>query len=251
MILEKFRIDHQVAVITGGTRGIGRAVAVGLAEAGAHIAAVSRTPNPELEKIILALGRRYLHLSCDLTQREQTRKVITKVVEKMGEIHILVNNSGLVRQTPAAEFPEEDWDKTLEINLTAPFLLSQAAGLRMLAKGKGKIINILSIMAFQGGANVAYTSSKHGLAGLTRHLANAWAGGGVNVNAIAPGWVATEFTVPVRKDPERSKVIDARIPAGRWGIPEDIAAAALYLASPASDWLHGAILPVDGGWLVR
>jgi 2-deoxy-D-gluconate 3-dehydrogenase len=251
MILEKFRIDHQVAVITGGTRGIGRAVAVGLAEAGAHIAAVSRTPNPELEKIILALGRRYLHLSCDLTQREQTRKVITKVVEKMGEIHILVNNSGLVRQTPAAEFPEEDWDKTLEINLTAPFLLSQAAGLRMLAKGKGKIINILSIMAFQGGANVAYTSSKHGLAGLTRHLANAWAGGGVNVNAIAPGWVATEFTVPVRKDPERSKVIDARIPAGRWGIPEDIAGAALYLASPASDWLHGAILPVDGGWLVR
>ena len=251
MILEKFRIDDQVAVVTGGTRGIGRAVAIALAEAGAHIAAVSRGANPELEKTVLGLGRRYLHLACDLVEREQTRKVIPRIIENMGDIHILVNNSGMVRQTPAEAFPEGDWDKTLEINLTAPFLLSQAAGRMMLVKGRGKIINILSIMAFQGGANVAYTSSKHGLAGLTRHLANAWAGRGVNVNAIAPGWIETEFTIPVRKDPERSKSILPRTPAGRWGIPEDIAGAVLYLASPASDWMHGAILPVDGGWLVR
>ena len=251
MILDKFRIDHQVAVVTGGTRGIGRAIALSLAEAGANIAVVSRTPNPEMEEAVTALGPRYTHLPFDLTKREQTKEVIPRIVQSMGSINILVNNSGMVRQTPAADFPEADWDKTLEINLTAPFLLSQAAGRIMLAKGKGKIINILSVMAFQGGANVAYTSSKHALAGLTKHLANVWAGQGINVNAIAPGWIATEFTVPVRNDPERSRMIFPRIPAGRWGTPEDIAGAALYLASPASDWLHGAILPVDGGWRVR
>ncbi len=251
MILDKFRLDNQVAVVTGGTRGIGQAIALALAEAGADIVGVSRTPNLEVEKTILALGRRYIHLAVDLTQREQTRKVVPAVVAGMGDINILVNNSAIIRRTPAVDFPEVDWDDTSEINLSAPFILSQDAGRIMLAKGRGKIINVISIMAFQGGPNVAYTSSKHGLAGLTRNLANAWGGQGVNVNALAPGWFATEFTIPIQKDSERNRFIIQRTPGDRWGKPDDIAGAAVFLASPASDWLHGVILPVDGGWLVR
>jgi 2-deoxy-D-gluconate 3-dehydrogenase len=251
MVLDQFRLDRQVAVVTGGSRGIGRAIAAALAGAGADIVIVSRTPNVEMERTIGSLGRRYFHLAADLTEREQTKKVIPRVLEEMGDLHILVNNSGIVRQTAPEDFPEKDWDATLEINLHAPFILSQAAGRIMLKKGKGKIINIVSVMAFQGGANVAYTSSKHGLAGMTKNLANAWAGRGINVNAIAPGWIATEFTLPVQNDPERSKFIIPRTPSARWGQPEDLAGAALFLASPASDWVHGVILPVDGGWLVR
>jgi 2-deoxy-D-gluconate 3-dehydrogenase len=251
MILDKFRIDNQVAIVTGGTKGIGQGIALALAEAGANVVAVSRTPNPELEKRILSLGRRYLHFAADLTQRDHTKKVIPAVLARMGDINILVNNSGIVRQTPAEDFPENDWNDTLEINLSAPYMLSQAAGRVMLEKGRGKIINIVSVMAFQGGANVAYTSSKHGLAGMTKNLANAWANRGINVNAIAPGWIATEFTLPVQKNPDRSKFIIPRTPAERWGNPEDIAGAAVFLASSASDFLHGVILPVDGGWLVR
>lgn len=251
MILDRFRLDGKVAVVTGGAKGIGRGIATALAEAGADIAVVSRTPHPDIEKSIVNIGRRFMHHAADLTERAQTRNVIPTVAEKMGGLDILVNNAGIIRRSPAAEHPEEDWDATMESDLTAVFILSQAAGRIMLKKGKGKIINIASVLSFQGGINiVAYTSAKHGVAGLTRALANDWAGKGINVNAIAPGYFDTEFTGALQKDPERSKSILGRTPAGRWGDPlEDIAGAAVFLASPASDFIHGVILPVDGGWL--
>lgn len=249
-ILDQFRIDDQVALVTGGTKGIGRAIALALAEAGAHIATVSRTPDPEVENAVLTLGRRYIHHPADLTQREQTRSVIPTIVEKMGDLNILVNNAGIIRRAPLAEYSESDWDATLEIDLTAAFILSQAAGRVMLKKRKGKIINVASVLAFQGGMNVvAYIASKHGVAGLTKALANDWAKQGINVNAIAPGFVVTELTEALQKDPQRAQSITGRTPAGRWGNPEDIAGAAVFLASPASDYVHGVVMPVDGGWM--
>jgi 2-dehydro-3-deoxy-D-gluconate 5-dehydrogenase len=249
MILEEFRLDEKIALVTGGTRGLGRGIAIALAEAGADIAVVSRSPNKETEREVLALGRRYFHYPADLTVREQTRKVVPVIVEKMGDLDILVNNSGILRRAPAIDYSEEDWNATLEVDLTAPFLLSQAAGRIMLKKGKGKIINIASVLSFQGGSNVAYVVSKHGVVGLTRALANDWAGKGINVNALAPGWFATELNAVLRKDSERYESIVKRIPAGRWGALKDIAGAAVFLASPASDFVHGEILVVDGGWM--
>ena len=250
MILDKFRLDEQVAVVTGGTKGIGRAIALGLAEAGADVAVISRRPHSEIAETILGLGRRYIHHSADLTQREETRGVISAVTAKMGDIDILVNNAGIIRRSAAVDYSEADWDATLEIDLTAAFLLSQAAGRIMLKKGRGKIINVASILAFQGGLNViAYASAKHGMAGLTRALANDWAGKGINVNGIAPGFFATEMTEALQKDPDRFRSITARTPAGRWGDPADIAGAAVFLASSAADFLHGVMLPVDGGWM--
>jgi len=250
MILDKFRIEKQVAVVTGGTKGIGRGIALALAEAGADIAVVSRSPDPSIEDEITSLGRRYMHQPADLTKRDKTKKVVPAVLEKMGDLNILVNNAGIIRRSPAAEYPQEDWDATLEIDLTASFILCQAAGQAMLKNGKGKIINISSVLALQGGINiVAYTASKHGVAGLTKALANEWASRGINVNAIAPGYFITELTGALRKDPERSKTILARTPAGRWGDPSDITGAALFLSSPASNFVHGVILPVDGGWM--
>jgi 2-deoxy-D-gluconate 3-dehydrogenase len=250
MILDKFRIDGKIAVVTGGTKGIGKAIAQCLAEAGADIAVVSRRPHPDIKKVMLDLGRRYIHHSADLTKREQTKNVIPAVVQKMGGLDILVNNAGIIRRSPAAEHAEQDWDDTIESDLTAAFILSQAAGRIMLKKGKGKIINIASVLSFQGGLNVtAYASAKHGVVGLTRALANDWASKGVNVNALAPSFFVTSLTEAIRKDPERSKSITARTPAGRWGTPEDIAGAAVFLASPASDFIHGVVLPTDGGWM--
>ena len=250
MILDRFRLHGKIAVVTGGTKGMGKAMAMALAEVGADIAAVSRRPDPDLEKAILALGRRYMHHSADLSQREETRKVIPAIVEKMGDVDILINNAGIIRRSPAIEHSEDDWDATLEIDLTATFILSRAAGKVMLKKGSGKIINIASVLAFQGGLNVAgYVSAKHGVAGLTKALANDWAGKGVNVNALAPSFFTTELTEAIQKDPERSKSITARTPAGRWGNAEDMAGAAVFLASPASDFINGVILPVDGGWM--
>ncbi|MCK4790485.1 MAG: SDR family oxidoreductase [Desulfobacteraceae bacterium] len=250
MILDKFRLDGKIGVVTGGTKGIGKAIALAFAEAGADIAVVSRSPHPDIEKVILGLGRRYVHHAADLTEREQTRHVIPAVVEKMGDVSILVNNAGIIRRSPAAEHSEGDWDSTLETDLTATFILCQAAGRIMLKKGEGKIINIASVLAFQGGINVtAYASAKHGVVGLTKALANDWASKGVNVNALAPSFFVTELTEAIQKDPERSQSITARTPAGRWGTPDDIAAAAVFLASPASDYVHGVVLPVDGGWL--
>jgi 2-dehydro-3-deoxy-D-gluconate 5-dehydrogenase len=250
MILDKFHIDGQVAVVTGGTKGLGKAVAIALAEAGADIAVASRNESQELESIITQLGRKYFHVRTDLTQRDQTRSVIPEIISAMGDVNILVNNAGLIKRSSAKNYSETDWDTTLEIDLTAAFLLSQAAGNVMLKKGKGKIINIASVMAFQGGLNVlAYAAAKHGMAGLTKALANDWANKGINVNALAPSFIETDLTRPVKNDPERAKSITDRTPIGRWGKPDEIAGAALFLASPASDFIHGVVLPVDGGWM--
>jgi len=250
MILDKFRIDGKVALVTGGTKGLGGAIARALAEAGADVAVVSRQGDPEIEKAILATGKRYLHYPADLTKRNETRAVIPAVFEKMGNLDILVNNAGICPRAPALDFSEADWDATLEINLTANFILSQGAARLMVKKKQGKIITVASILAFQGGINIpAYTASKHGLAGLTKAFSNAWASEGINVNAIAPGYFATEFTKALQEDKERYAFIQKRIPAGRWGIPNDIAGAVVFLASAASDFIHGTVLPVDGGWL--
>ena len=250
MILNQFRLDNQVAVVTGGTKGLGRAIAISLAEVGADIAVVSRSDIPEVEQTILSLGRRYFHLPADLTRRQETHRVIPAVIETLGDVGILVNNAGIIRRSPAKDYLENDWDATLEIDLTAAFLLSQAAGRIMLQKKRGKIINVASIISFQGGMNVAaYAAAKHGIAGLTKALANDWAVHGVNVNAIAPGFFATELTEAIQNDSVRSEYIKGRTPAGRWGTPEDIAGAAVFLAAPASDFVNGAILAVDGGWM--
>jgi 2-deoxy-D-gluconate 3-dehydrogenase len=250
MILEQYRLDGRVAVVTGGTKGIGRAIALALADAGADIAVVSRKDDPALALAITSSGRRYFHTSADLTQRAATRAVIPAVVDRLGTVDILVNNAGLILRTPAVDFSEDDWDATLAIDLSAAFILSQAAGRVMLAKGRGKIINVASVLSVQGGVNVvAYAAAKHGLAGLTKALANEWARQGVNVNALAPAYFTTELTEALQADPVRNAAITARTPAGRWGQPEDIAGAAVFLAAPASDYLHGVILPVDGGWL--
>jgi 2-deoxy-D-gluconate 3-dehydrogenase len=250
VILDKFKLEAQVAVVTGGTKGIGKAIAIGLAEAGADIAVVSRTPHEDVERWVHSLGHRYMHCAADLTRREETKAVIPSITKMMGDVNILVNNSGMCPRTPAIDFPESDWDATLEIDLSTSFILSQAAGRIMLKKGKGKIINIASVLAFQGGVNIpAYAASKHGIAGMTKALANEWASKGVNVNAIAPGYIATEFIEALMNDPDRSKTILGRTPAGRWGDPQDIAAATLYLASSAADYVHGTVLVVDGGWM--
>lgn len=250
MILDQFRLDARVAVVTGGTQGIGRAIAKALVEAGADLAVVSRRPEPELEQEVLALERRYLHWKADLTQRDQTRAVIPGIAAKLGTVDILVNNAGVIRRSPAVDYTEPDWDTTLEIDLSASFILCQAAGRLMLKKGRGKIINVGSILSFQGGINVvSYAAAKHGIAGLTRALSNEWAAAGVNVNAIAPGFFTTELTEALQQDPVRSQSITGRTPAGRWGAPRDIAGAAVFLASAASDFVHGVVLPVDGGWM--
>jgi len=250
MILDRFRLDGKTAVITGGTKGIGKAITIALAEAGADIAVVSRSPHQGLERSITELGRTFIHHAADLTERDQTKSVIPRIVKRMGDIDILVNNAGIIRRFSAIDHPERDWDETLESDLSAAFILSQAAGRIMLKKGKGKIINIASVLSFQGGVNVAaYAAAKHGVAGLTRALANDWAGKGVNVNALAPSFYITELTKAIQEDPDRSNSITARTPAGRWGVPDDIVGAAVFLASPASDFIHGVILPVDGGWM--
>jgi len=250
MILDRFRLDGQVALVTGGTKGIGGAISMALAEGGADIAVVSRTPNPELESAVAALGRKYYYHRADLIDRSQTKEVIPEILKTMGKVNILVNNAGIISRAPAADFSENDWDATLEIDLTAAFILSQAAGRQMIHMGRGKIINIASVLSFQGGVNaVAYASAKHGIAGLTKALSNEWAQKGVNVNAIAPGYITTELIAALQNDPDRSEAILKRIPAGRWGDPRDIAGAALFLASSASDYVNGTVLSVDGGWM--
>lgn len=252
MILDRFRVDGKVALITGGTRGIGRALVIALAEAGADIAVVSRKPENELETSIRTLSRRYMHHRADLTRREETKLVVPSITEALGSVDILINNAGLIHRSAAAEYDETEWNFTVELDLSAAFILCQTAGRRMLEKGRGKIVNICSVLSFQGGVNVVgYSTAKHGMAGLTRALASEWAARGINVNAVAPGYIATELTQQLQRDPQRSRNIVDRTPAGRWGHPDDLTGAVVFLASPASNFVHGAILPVDGGWLVR
>jgi len=233
-------------MVTGANTGLGQAIAIALAEAGAEIVAVGRTEPTETRAAVLALGRRFLAVQADLGNTEVIPAVVDAAVAEFGEIDILVNNAGIIRRSEAIDFSEADWDAVMNVNLKA------AVGRRMLAAHRGKVINIASMLSFQGGIRVAsYTASKSGIAGLTRLLANEWAGKGVNVNAIAPGYFATNNTQALRSDESRNRDILARIPAGRWGHPQELGGAAVFLAAPASDYVHGAIIPVDGGWLAR
>ena len=248
-----FRLDGQVALITGSSRGLGAGMATALAEAGADVILHDIQPALETErKIRETCPVRTLCLTADLSKRDQSDRLVTQGAEAMGSIDILANNAGIIRRAPAVDFKDEDWDAVLEINLTSVFRLSRAVGAQMLARGHGKIISVASLLSFQGGVLVpAYAAAKAGVAQVTKALANEWAGRGVNVNAIAPGYMATENTAPLRADPVRSRQILERIPAGRWGEPADVGGVAVFLASRASDYVHGHVLVVDGGWMGR
>jgi 2-deoxy-D-gluconate 3-dehydrogenase len=253
-ILDAFRLGGKVALVTGAGRGLGQAMGIGLAEAGADVAGLDIISLEETQGQVEELGRRFLPVTCNLRDAsvDELDKVVREVVGDMGGLDILVNNAGIIRRAPALEFGEQDWDDVIQINLKALFFLSQAAGRVMAEQGGGKIVNVASMLSFQGGILVpSYTAAKSGVAGLTRALANELAAKGINVNAIAPGYMATDNTAPLRADPQRSQAILARIPAGRWGDPADLKGVVVFLASAASDYMHGAIVPVDGGWLTR
>jgi 2-deoxy-D-gluconate 3-dehydrogenase len=251
---EQFRLDGKVALVTGAGRGLGQAMALALAEAGADIAGLGTRSQDATRMQVQTYGRRFLPITCDLQKATVSRlvDVVAQVVNTLGRLDILVNNAGTIHRAPLLEFNEDQWDETLQVNLKALFFLSQAAAQVMVRQGYGKIINIASMLSFQGGIYVpAYTAAKSGVAGLTHALANELAPKGVNANAIAPGYMATDNTAPLRADPARNKAILERIPVGRWGEPADIQGAVVFLASHASDYVHGIILPVDGGWLSR
>jgi 2-deoxy-D-gluconate 3-dehydrogenase len=254
-VTSPFSLHGRLAVVTGARRGIGLAMADALAAAGADIVAVSaaleRSGGVARERVE-AHGRRFWAMPADLADRDAVRALIGRLDQLDRPVDILVNNAGTIFRAPAAEHPDEAWDRVLEVNLTAPFLLARGIGAAMVARGRGKIVFTASLLSFQGGITVpGYAASKHGLAGITKALANEWAGAGVNVNAVAPGYIATDNTRALRDDPVRSGAILERIPAGRWGRPEDLAGAVVFLASPASDYVHGTVLAVDGGWLGR
>jgi 2-deoxy-D-gluconate 3-dehydrogenase len=251
--MNPFDLSGRTALVTGANTGIGQAIAVALARAGADIVAVGRSDPDETAAAVNAAGRRFQAINADLSDVARAREVIQDVTVRGISVDILVNNAGIIRRSDALEFTEADWDAVMNVNLKSVFFLSQAAAREMIHSGRGgKIINVASMLSFQGGIRVAsYTASKSGMAGLTRLLANEWASRGVNVNAIAPGYVATNNTTALRNDETRNREILARIPAGRWAKPEDIGGAAVFLASDAASYVHGAILPVDGGWLAR
>ena len=253
-ILDSFRLDGRVALVTGCTRGIGRGLARALADAGADIIGVSATlePDSDVEQDIRAMGRSFTAYRCDFSQRQQTLEFTRRVTQENPVIDILFSNAGTISRKPAAEHPDEMWDRIVEVNLSSHFVVAREIGRQMVARGYGKIVFTASLMTFHGGMNIpSYTASKGGIGQLTKALANEWAGKGVNVNAIAPGYIATEINPELRADPQTNKFILDRIPAGRWGLPEDMAGAAVFLASDASAYMHGVVLPVDGGWLGR
>lgn len=253
-ILEKFKLGGKVALVTGASVGLGQAMAVALAEAGADVAVHCHFDGDANETCVQIekLGRKTFSVSADMSDKEAPRNLVEKTIEQFGKIDILINNAGMIRRTPAVDFSEEDWATVLEVNLSSVFRLSQAAGKKMIEQGAGKIVNVASLLSFQGGINVtAYTASKSGVAGLTKALANEWAKHNINVNAIAPGYMATNNTTALRADETRNRQILERIPAGRWGEASDLAGAAVFLSSAASDYLQGHILVVDGGWMAR
>ncbi|MBW4701655.1 MULTISPECIES: SDR family NAD(P)-dependent oxidoreductase [unclassified Micromonospora] len=249
-----FDLSGRTAVVTGARRGIGLAMAEALAVAGADVIGVSaqlEATGSEVERRVRAAGRSFTALRADLADRAAVRRLVGDLHD-LGPVDILVNNGGTIARAPAAEHPDEMWDHVIEVNLTSQFVLSREIGRAMVARGHGKIIFTASLLSFQGGITVpGYAASKSGIAGLTRALANEWAAHGVNVNAIAPGYIATDNTRALREDPERDRAILARIPTGRWGNADDLAGATVFLASPASDYVNGIVLPVDGGWLGR
>ncbi|MFS0723979.1 2-dehydro-3-deoxy-D-gluconate 5-dehydrogenase KduD [Paenibacillus sp. 1P07SE] len=248
-----FNLSGKAALVTGAGRGLGRDMALGLAEAGADIAlVVGSSSAAQVKAEVEALGRKAIVIQADLADTSLLPGVVQQTVDGLGRLDILLNNAGIIRRTPAADHALTDWQEVMQVNLHAAFALCQEAGRRMLSQGSGKIINIASMLSYQGGINVpGYTASKHAIAGLTKALANEWAAKGVQVNAIAPGYMATDNTQALRDDPDRSRSILERIPAARWGSGADLKGAAVFLASAASDYVNGHLLNVDGGWMVR
>ena len=253
MSAHPFSLEGKVAVVTGANTGLGQAIAVGLAQAGADIVAVGRSAPDETANMVAAAGRRLHVVTADLSSVEPVARIVSETYAAAGRVDILVNNAGMIRRADSLDFTEADWDAVMDTNLKSAFFLSQGVARRWVADGRGgKIINIVSMLSFQGGIRVpSYTASKSGIAGITRLLANEWAGRGVCVNAIAPGYMITDNTTQLRADEKRSAEILGRIPAGRWGTPTDLGGAAVFLASSASDYINGVVLPVDGGWLAR
>ncbi len=253
MILDKFSLTGKAALVTGSSRGLGAAIAIALAEAGAQVAVHGSSAIPQATAHHLAgIGAAHAALVGDVADAAVCARLVEETIQHFGTIDILVNNAGIIRRTPAVDYPEEDWKATIDVNLTSVFRLTQHAGRHMIECGSGKIINITSLLSFQGGILVpAYAAAKGGVAQLTRAFANEWAAKGVHVNAIAPGYMETDNTEALINDPVRSRQILERIPAGRWGKPEDLAGAAVFLASSASNYLHGQVLVIDGGWMSR
>jgi 2-deoxy-D-gluconate 3-dehydrogenase len=253
-VLQKFDLTGKIALVTGAKRGIGRGMAVALAEAGADIIGVSATlePGSAVERDVTALGRKFRGYACDFADRKSLYAFIAQVKQDCPHIDILVNNAGTILRKPAAEHPDDFWDKVIEVNLNSQFVLTREIGKDMVARGSGKVIFTASLLTFQGGITVpGYAASKGGIGSLVKAFANEWAGKGVNVNAIAPGYIDTDNTEALRNDPDRSQQILARIPAGRWGKTEDFGGPAVFLASNAAAYVHGTTLLVDGGWMGR
>jgi 2-deoxy-D-gluconate 3-dehydrogenase len=247
-----FDLTGRVAIVTGANTGIGQALALALAAAGADVACAGRSPATETCERIRTLGRRALQITADLGSIEPAQRIIDETLAGLGGLDILVNNAGIIRRAESVDFTEADWDAVIDTNLKSVFFLSQRAARHMLAQRRGKIIHIASMLSFQGGIRVpSYTAAKSGVAGLTKLMANEWAARGVNVNAIAPGYIATNNTAALQADESRNRQILERIPAGRWGNPDDLGGAAIFLASSASDYVNGHVLAVDGGWLAR
>jgi 2-deoxy-D-gluconate 3-dehydrogenase len=253
-ILDSFKLDGKVAIVTGCGRGLGQGIALGLAEAGADIFGVGQAPEvAETSALIKKSGRKFVYFSADLVSQEPIERICETALSQFGRIDILVNNAGIIKRNDAVDFTEAEWDAVININLKTVFFLCQAVARQFIKqKSGGKIINIASMLSYQGGIRVpSYTASKSGVKGITMLMANEWAKYNINVNAIAPGYMATDNTAALRADQERSTAILDRIPAGRWGTPQDIAGAAVFLAAPASDYLNGFTIAVDGGWLAR
>lgn len=254
MILDLFKLNGKVAIVTGATSGLGQGIAIALAQAGADIACIDISDNTkETKSAVEECGRRFLGIKADLSKIENIAGAVDQVRRGLGRIDILFNNAGIIRRTPCVDFSEKDWDDVLNLNLKTVFFLSQAVARVFMEQGSGgKIINTASMLSYQGGILVpSYTAAKSGVAGITKTMANEWAGKGINVNAIAPGYFATAATAAIRNDEARNKTIVDRIPAGRWGLPSDLGGMAVFLASAASDYCHGTVYPVDGGWLAR
>lgn len=253
MILDAFSLEGRVAIVTGARTGLGQGMAFGLAEAGADIVGIDLTKLTETEKGVEERGRKFLGIEADLSNIKALDDILHRTIQRFKKIDILVNNAGIIRRTDAIDFSEKDWDEVMAINLKTVFFLSQAVAKQFIKQNTGgKIISVASLLSFQGGIRVpSYTASKSGVMGITRLMANEWAKHKINVNAIAPGYMATDNTAPLRADPERSKAILERIPAGRWGMPEDLKGIAVFLASDASSYVNGYTIAVDGGWLAR